>query len=132
MPVLTLLQSAHTTGQMQETDGAMSDITQDEFEPIAPEQARAAIDTAIIERLGADWHDEDTGWIIVHESAYLVRLNKGSVNLDFQCDLLGEVSVIEREASPVQVSGRLIAWMVLLATLLVAFMLAAIAGVLTP
>lgn len=101
----------------------------DDFEPIAPDLARQAITAAIEARLGPDWNDEDTGWAITYDSDYLVRLTRGKTNLDFQCDLLGDVSVEEREISPLQASGRLIAWAVLLATLFVVFVIAQLAGV---
>lgn len=100
----------------------------DEIEPIAPEIARERIQQAIVDRLGADWDDEDHGWLVVHDTDYLVRLTRRGINLDFHCDLLGEVEVIERPANPVQTSGRLIAWMVLGASLLLAFLLAQLAG----
>jgi hypothetical protein len=102
----------------------------DDFEPIAPKEARARIQTAINAHLGENWNDDDKGWLVIHDTAYLVRLNRGNRDLDFQCDLLGEVAMTERESNPLQVSGKLIAWMVLGASLFVAFLLAQIAGVL--
>jgi hypothetical protein len=66
----------------------------------------------------------------VHNSSDLVRVNRDRINLDFQADLLGNVEVIEREANPVQVSGQLIAWMVLGASLFVALAIAALTGIL--
>lgn len=101
----------------------------DDFEPIAPELARQAITAAIEAKLGPDWNDEDTGWAITYDSDYLVRLTRAKINLDFQCDLLGDVTIEEREISPIQASGRLIAWAVLLATLFVVFVIAQLAGV---
>jgi hypothetical protein len=100
-----------------------------EIEPIAPKEARARIRAAVEARLGANWNDEETGWIIVHDADYLLRVHQGRVNLDFQCDLLGEVSIIEREANPLQLSGRLVAWMVLGASLFLTFLLAQLAQV---
>ena len=106
----------------------MTEQAPSEIEPIAPEQARAAIQAAILEHLGPDWADEDHGWLVVHDADYLVRLTRGQVNLDFHCDLLGAVSIIEREMNPLQTSGRLIAWMLLGASLLLALALAWAAG----
>ncbi|MCA9896149.1 MAG: hypothetical protein KC615_24355 [Anaerolineae bacterium] len=103
--------------------------TDEDFDPIAPELAREAIAAAIDERLGPNWADEDIGWSITYDSDYLVRLTRGKTNLDFHCDLLGEITVEEREISPVQASGRLIAWAVLIATLFVVFAIAQLAGV---
>lgn len=99
-------------------------------EPITSAQARAAIQAAIVARLGEGWDDERTGWLVVYRSDWLVRLNRGSVNLDFQCDLLGEVTVTEQAANPLQLSGRLVAWMVLGASLLVALTIAYVVGAL--
>lgn len=93
---------------------------------VTPEEADAAIQQAIVAHLGDNWRSE---WILVHEGHHIVRLNRGTKNLDFQCDLLGDVEVIEREASPVQLSGRLIAWTVLVSSMLVALTIAKIAGV---
>lgn len=112
----------------QETDTVRT--TQAAPEPIAADAARQRIQQAIVTQLGPDWDDEDTGWMVIHDADYLVRLTDGKRNLDFQCDLLGEVIVEERELNPLQGSGRLIAWMLLGASLLIAFVLARIAGVL--
>jgi hypothetical protein len=101
-----------------------------EIDPIAPEDARRHIDAAIKARLGDDWAEKDGGWVITHDGDYLVRLTRSKTNLDFQCDLLGDVTVEERPISPMQDSGRLIAWAVLIATLFVAFAIAQVAGVL--
>lgn len=104
---------------MPETTPETSQPPTGEIEPISPEAARDAIETAIIARLGADWRADDT-WAVLHDGGYLVRLTNGKINLDFQADLLGQVEVSEREISPVQASGRLVAWMVLGASLFVA------------
>lgn len=102
-------------------------IPQEEIEPASPEEQRIAIEAAILERLGDNWKRE---WITVHNANDLVRLNQGDINLDFQADLLAKVDIIEREASPVQLSGRSIAWVILAASIGVALTIAAIAGVL--
>lgn len=109
----------------------LSPLAPEEREPISPQEARARIDAAIVERLGPDWNDEDEGWFVLHDGDYLVRLTKSSTNLDFQCDLLGQVSVEEKPATIVQTSGRLVAWMVLGFSLLLAWLLARLAGVLS-
>ncbi len=97
---------------------------------IAPHEARQRILQAIQMHLGDNWDDEDTGWVVVHKGDYLMRLTNGQINLDFQSDLLGEVSIEERAINPLQGSGRMIAWMLLGASLLIALVLARIAGVL--
>lgn len=98
----------------------------DEIEIASPQEQRAAIDAAILERLGENWRKD---WIIVHDANDLVRLHQDEINLDFQADLLANVEIIEREANPLQLSGRLIAWSILLAFLFVALTIAAISGV---
>jgi hypothetical protein len=101
-------------------------MNNDNFEPASPQAQRAAIDAAVLARLGENWEKD---WIVVHNAHDLLRLNKGDLNLDFQADLLANVEVIEREASPVQLTGRLIAWLILALSLFVAFVAASVAGV---
>ena len=119
MPDLTSTSSEQATPQ---TDAPV--------DMIPPHEAQQRLQQAIRERLGDDWDDEDTGWMVLHNNDYLIRLTNGKINLDFQCDLLGEVTIEERDINPLQGSGRLIAWMVLGASLLIALVLARIAGVL--
>jgi hypothetical protein len=99
-----------------------------DVDPIPPEQARAILDRAMRERLGDDWQDEDSGWLLVTGHDYMARVNRGRVNVDFYVDLLGNVSVTEGEINPAQDSGRLIAWMLLLVSLGIAFLLARAIG----
>jgi hypothetical protein len=109
-------------------DATSSDMPNDsdsEIEPIAPDDAREAIEKKIQSHM-PDWKEQ--GWMKIYDSNYLVRLHKDRTNLDFQCDLLGNVEIIEREANPMQLGGRLIAWLVLLASLAVALALAILAG----
>lgn len=73
-----------------------------------------------------DW--KENGWLKIYDSNYLVRLHKDKTNLDFQCDLTGHVDIIERAANPIQLGGRLIAWVVLLASITIALALAVLAG----
>ncbi len=98
------------------------------IEPIAPELARAILDRAIAERLGPDWQDEDSGWLLVTGHDYMARLTKGSRNVDFYVDLLGQVTIEERAINPAQASGRLIAWTLLLLSLAIAYLLARAIG----
>jgi hypothetical protein len=97
-----------------------------EIEPISPEDARIILEAAIQEQLGANWQQE---WMLVHDGDYLMRLHQGAINLDFAVDLLGNLTVEERPANPVQLSGRLVAWLVLGAFLFVALAIASLAGV---
>lgn len=97
-------------------------------EPIEPAQARQLLDEAIRERLGDHWDDEETGWVRVTGHDFMARLTRGSKNLDFYVDLLGNVTVEEKELSPVQQQGRLLAWMILLGSLLIAYVVARLTG----
>lgn len=102
--------------------------TNQETKLVEPKEAKAAIEAAIVERLGENWRDE-IEWLIVHESDYLIRMNRDTVNLDFQADLLGEVTITEGEAHASQLSGRFTAWLVLGGSMLIALAIAVIAGV---
>jgi hypothetical protein len=98
----------------------------DELEPISGDQARAILDAAMRERLGDNWAQND--WVLITGHDYMARVTKGSKNVDFYVDLLGNVKVEEREINSAQESGRLIAWLILLVSLGIAFLLARIAG----
>jgi hypothetical protein len=100
----------------------------DEIEPIPAEQARAILDKAIRERLGERWQDQADGWTLVTGHDYMARLNKGGKNLDFYVDLLGNVTVEEKEINAGQSTGRLLAWLLLGLSLIIAFLIARIAG----
>lgn len=97
-----------------------------EIELASPEEQRIAIDAAILEHLGDNWKKD---WIIVHNANDLVRLHQGEINLDFHADLLAHVNIIEREANPLQLSGRMIAFAILGSFLFLAFAIASVAGV---
>ncbi|MBL8146027.1 MAG: hypothetical protein JNL34_06560 [Anaerolineae bacterium] len=97
-------------------------------EPISPEQARLALDRAMAERLGPDWQDEGSGWLLVTGNDYMARVTRGSFNLDFMVDLLGNVTIEEKPLSPAQTSGRLIAWTLLLLALGIVYLIARALG----
>jgi len=98
------------------------------IEPIPAEQARILLERAILERCGENWRDEDSGWIFVTGHDYMARLTRGRVNVDFYVDLLGDVSVTESAINPAQESGRILAWMLLLLSLGIAYLLARAVG----
>ena len=98
----------------------------DELEPIPAEQARAILEQAMRDRLGDNWQNDD--WALITGHDYMARVTKDRRNVDFYVDLLGNVRVEEREVDPGQDSGRLIAWLILLLSLGIAFLLARIAG----
>ena len=95
----------------------------DEIEPISPEDAEAIL-TQAMEPYLAD------GWTVLRQGAYFARLTRGSQNLDIRVDLLGAVEMEESDLTPVQDSGRLIAWMVLLMMLMIALALFSALGIL--
>jgi hypothetical protein len=101
----------------------------DDMQPIAAEHARALLEDAIRERLGADWEDDEDGWVRVTGHDYMARLTKGRTNLDFYVDLVGNVTVEEKPITLPQDSGRIIAWMFLLLSLGIAYLVARIVGV---
>jgi hypothetical protein len=98
----------------------------DEIEPISPAQARKVLDEAILQKLGAQW--EDDGWIMVSGNDFMARMTRGRTNIDFYVDLLGEIKVEEKEINAAQDFGRQIAWIFLIASIVIALMLARIAG----
>ncbi len=94
-----------------------------EIEPISPQDAEAILKQAVEPYLAE-------GWRVIDRSAYLVRLTRGKRNLDLRIDLLGKVEKQEMDLTPLQDSGRLMAWMLLLTALLVALALSAALGIL--
>jgi hypothetical protein len=126
--ILSLSQYSRRHESKSMTDGMQA---QDDFEPIAPTIARERILQALNERLGDDWRDEDTGWLVLHEADYYMRLSRAGRYLDAQCDLLGNVTLEEHASDGTQSTGRMLAWLVLGASLLLAYMLAWLAGFLS-
>jgi hypothetical protein len=100
----------------------------DSIEPIPPEQARVILEQAMRERLGNHWQDEDSGWQLVSGHDYMARVTRGDKNVDFYVDLLGDVTVEEKDINPAQASGRMVAWVLLLVSLGVAYVLARAVG----
>ena len=101
-----------------------------EIQPISGNEARLILEQAIRERLGENWDAEDRGWAVVASHDFMARLNKGRINVDFYVDLLGNVTVEEKQVSPGQDTGRLFAWMFMLVMLGIVFLLAKIFGLL--
>ena len=97
-------------------------------EPIPPEQTRLALDRAMAERLGPGWQEEGSGWLLVTGNDYMARVTRGSINLDFMVDLLGNVTIEEKPLNPAQTSGRLIAWTLLLLALGIIYLIARALG----
>lgn len=99
-----------------------------EIEPISSDNARAILDDAMKRRLGDDWQDEDSGWQLVTGHDYMARVTRGRLNVDFYVDLLGKVSIEEKEINSAQESGRMLAWIFLFLSLGIAFLLARAVG----
>lgn len=94
-----------------------------ELEPINPEEAEVILNEAIQPYT-------DNGWFVLDRSASTARLTKGPRNLDIRVDLLGQVEVTTSSLSASQESGRLVAWSLLLVSLLAALVVANILGLL--
>ncbi|MBN1202120.1 MAG: hypothetical protein JXJ20_09715 [Anaerolineae bacterium] len=105
-----------------ETNPAPPQEPQPEIEPIGVEQAQQILQTAMDPYL-AD------GWRVIDRSAFTARLTREMRNLDIRVDLLGEVETEEMGLTPLQESGRLMAWALLLASLLVMLALASALGI---
>jgi hypothetical protein len=58
----------------------------------------------------------------------MARVTRGDKNVDFYVDLLGDVTVEEKDINPAQASGRMVAWVLLLVSLGVAYVLARAVG----
>lgn len=104
------------------------DRQSDSVQPISSEQARDILYTAIRERLGDAWDDEEEGWAMISGHDYMARLTKGRKNIDFYVDLLGEVTIEEKDINPGQETGRLLAWMFLVGSFLIALLIARLVG----
>ncbi len=94
-----------------------------EREPIAPEEAEIILQKALHPYI----HE---GWYVLDRDSFSARLTKGPHNLDVRVDLLGQVEITTAGLTPVQESGRLIAWVLLLVSLLAALVIASILGIL--
>ncbi|MCU0498621.1 MAG: hypothetical protein MUF87_14820 [Anaerolineae bacterium] len=97
-------------------------------EPISPTEAQRILYEAIRQKLGPKWDDEETGWAIISEHHYMARLTKGRQNIDFYVDLLGQVTIEEKEISPAQDSGRVFAFLFLIGAIFVALLISWLTG----
>jgi hypothetical protein len=93
-----------------------------EIEPISPEKSEVLLKKAMEPYLADEWH-------VLYQDAYLARLTRGMRNLDVRVDLLGDIEITESELNPLQDSGRLMAWVVLIAMLLVVMALTSALGI---
>ncbi len=97
-------------------------------EPISEEEARRILEDAIRQKLGENWKDDHEGWAVITSHNYMARLNKGRKNVDFYVDLVGDVTIEEKDINPAQENGRLIVGLFLGGSLFIAFIIARIAG----
>ncbi|MBN1284732.1 MAG: hypothetical protein JXB47_04975 [Anaerolineae bacterium] len=95
----------------------------EEVDIIEPDEARAILDQAMAPYLEADWR-------LLDYDDYTAHLIKGARNLYIRVGWLGEVEVKEAALDATQTNGRLVAWVLLIAMLLVVFALAAALGLL--
>lgn len=93
-----------------------------EIEVIPPDQADAILQEALLPYL-------QEGWSVIHRGPYNTRLTRNKRNLDIRVDLLGKVEMVETDLTPLQESGRLIAWMLLLVSLLAALVVGTALGI---
>lgn len=93
-----------------------------EIEPIDPHEATLILEQALAPYL-AD------GWRVLDRGAYSARLTRGKRNLDVRVDLLGEVEVQETGLTALQDSGRLVAWVLLITSLLLALAITSALGI---
>lgn len=100
----------------------------DELDPIPPEQARILLETAIRTRLGEHWDDPETGWVKISGHDYMARLTRGRTNLDFYVDILGNVTVEQSGLSDAQRSGRLVVFVLLGLSVVIALLIVQIAS----
>lgn len=100
----------------------------EEIEPISGDTARVILESAIAKRLGVDWNDEQHGWAIISKHDFMARLTKDGRSVDFYVDLMGDLTIEEKAVNPGQDMGRLLAGLILLASVLVAVIIAKLAG----
>jgi hypothetical protein len=94
-----------------------------EIDPIEPNEARRILDQVLGPYLDDDWR-------LLDRDDYIAQLNKGTRNLSIQVDWLGQVEAQETGLRATQTNGRLIAWVLLIAALLVTLALASALGLL--
>lgn len=89
---------------------------------LTPEQA-----DPILEAVAQTYRDE--GWQDVRWANYMIRLRREDRILDIQVDLQGEITTEEKPAVQTAAEvGRLIAWVILLAALVLSLTLASVLG----
>lgn len=95
----------------------------EEVEIVEPDEAREILDQTLAPYLEDEWRLLDC-------DDYTAHLNKGKRNLHVRVGWLGEVEIEESDLHVTQTNGRLVAWILLIATLLVVYALASALGLL--
>ena len=94
-----------------------------EIEPIQPAEAQEILEKALVPYLEDEWKVIDRG-------PFAARLTRDTRNLDVRIGVLGEVTTEESDLTPLQDTGRLVAWALLIAALMVALALSSALGIL--
>jgi hypothetical protein len=102
----------------------------EQHEIINEHEAKARLDATIRQHLGDDWDDPLQGWTLVSGHNYMARLTNGKRTVDFYVDLLGEVTVEEKATIKTGSSSWMAAWVVLWASVTVAYLIARFSGML--
>jgi len=103
----------------------------DQPEPqiLPPDEAKSRLRGAIAAELGDNWESPNSGWAVVTNTAYMARLNKGRLNVDFYVDYFsGEVTTEVHEALAGMNPGRLFALMLAILLVIIMLMLARAVG----
>ncbi len=98
---------------------------------MTPEAALSLRNRAIADHLGADWSDPSSGWNLIEDQPHQARLVRGGDRLDVRVADDGQLTVEHTPFQPLKLSGRFQAWLVLLALLVLALVLARLTGFIT-
>ena len=99
-----------------------------EIDIISGDDARIILDKAVLERLGENWDDEIGEWSVVTGHDFMMRVTNGKITIDFTVDLLGEITITEKESMATENAGRLVAYFFLGTSLFIAILVAHLAG----
>jgi hypothetical protein len=93
----------------------------EEQDVIEADEAREILDAVVTPYLDEDWYLLDC-------DDYTARLNKGDRNLIIRVGWTGQVEIEETGLTASQTNGRLVAWVLLIAALLVTYALVSAVG----
>ncbi len=95
-----------------------------EIDIIEPDEAHEILEQALAPYLDDDWR-------LLDYDDYNARLSRGTRNLHIRVGWLGDVETTETELTVTQTTGALVAWVLLIAILLVVLALASALGILS-